>query len=453
MRSRGLLLTIALVGLVAQGLIHRMVVYPRWQQDYKPPTEGIVTGLDPNQLFVALTGFRELIAGILWVRADSFFDTGNYDAILPVIRLVTWLDPHQLDVFATGMWHIGYNFTDEENRSDRRYIPSALALGKRGVKYNAQTYELFFELGWMYYHKIEDDFEEAVYWFKEAHKRPDMLNARKNLLTNALERAGKVEEALATNFRLLAEAEDRFKKDPAYGNRTLRDTIELKADNHLARMVQRGYFAAERGDSIEAYDVYPPFDVGFSARATVIAPRVVMCEGSWNVRPVGTRIRTILRDKDFPHAVPAGMEWGHAEDVFLDPPSDTTYMQDLLFVKNRRFRRTIDMSKDITMYPFKGEEYVVEFYYNPRNAPPHIQDKFGWNGEGMTDKNYLSTEARPGQKVVYVQLRLTRDQILMRGEWADRNASVQTPNFKPPGETDIDEEVIKVPGLTAPGSG
>jgi len=77
------------------------------------------------------------------------FDSGNYDAILPIIRLVTILDPHQIDVYATGMWHIGYNFTDEEQRSGPSLIwPTALALGAEG--FEAETrglYELYFETG------------------------------------------------------------------------------------------------------------------------------------------------------------------------------------------------------------------------------------------------------------------------------------------------------------------
>ena len=50
-----------------------------------------------------MAGFREMVAGILWVRADSFFDSGNYDAILPIIRLVTWVDPKEIDVDPTVM--------------------------------------------------------------------------------------------------------------------------------------------------------------------------------------------------------------------------------------------------------------------------------------------------------------------------------------------------------------
>ena len=63
-------------------------------------------------------------------------------------------------------------------------------------------------------------------------------------------------------------------------------------------------------------------------------------------------------------------------------------MQDQLFVRNQRSERKVDMSRDPTMYPFTSPDYTVEFYYNPRSAPPHILDKFGWNGDGMTATIY-----------------------------------------------------------------
>lgn len=453
MKSRTPLLAALLALFVLQGALHRAVIYPFWTKNYSAKQDAIVGGLSPDQLLVALAGFRELIAGILWVRADSFFDTGNYDAILPIIRLVTWLDPKQIDVYATGMWHIGYNFTDEQSRSDRRYIPSALALGKEGARRNPTTYEMFFETGWMWYHKVDDDYGQAVKWFKEAIAKPDMLAARKNLIVNALERDGKVDDALQWNLQLLKDAEQKFYKDGNFTNRQNRDTLENKLDTQLVRMSQRGWFASKGGylDQGE-YDIEPPFDVGFSARVTVVRPRVVKIEGTWNVLPVGTRIRVILRDSEYKGAVPGGMEWDASDEVALDPPRDTTFMQDQLFVRNRRFQREIDMSKDPTMYPFNGPKYTIEFYYNPRSAPPHIQDKFGWNGEGMTDANFLDTKVRSGQRVMFTTLELTRDQIMQRGDWYDRNAVVQTKNFRPLGTAKADEDIIEVPNLRAGGA-
>ncbi len=440
---------------IGQFAMSKFVIYDHWKKDYMPKTGKLTSGLDPGQLLAAMAGFREMIAGILWVRADSFFDTGNYDAILPIIRLVTWLDPHQIDVFATGMWHIGYNFTDEESRSDRRYIPSALALGKEGAKQNPDTYEMFFETGWMWYHKVDDDYEKPVYWFELANQRKDILPARRNLLSNAYLKNGQVDKALERMYQLLDEANERFTKDKAFQSRQIRDTIENNIDTLLVRMVQRGWMAHNRKDgsaSAPTYDVNPPFDVGFSGKVTVEEARVLRFEGTWNVLPVGTRVRVIVRDANYPEAKPAGMNWDSQSDVSLDPPKDITFMMDQLFVKNRKFNRKVDLSKDPTMYPFapKSPEYVVEFYYNPRSAPPHIQDKFGFNGEGMTDKRHLNTEIRPGSRAIFAQLKLTRDQILRRGEWHDKVPVVMTEGYVGPkvGET-ADSDIILVPNLRA----
>jgi hypothetical protein len=405
--------------------------------------------LSPDQLLVTIAGFREMVAGILWVRADSFFEEGNYDAILPIIRLVTWLDPRQLDVYATGMWHMAYNFTDEESRSDRRYIPSAVALGREGSQNNDYTYELFFETGWLFYHKIDDDYGQAVKWWEAAHTKKDMQTARRNILAMAYMRNGQLNDTTRLYRDLLTEAEEAFEGDNVFTNRQNRDTLESNYDNHLMRMVQRGNFAQERGDFDQGlYDTKPPFDVRFSARVTVTDSKVLQVEGTWGVQPVGSRIRMVLRDKDFPNALPAQMVWDQADRVDLDPPKDITWVQDGLFVRNQRFNRRIDLSRDPTMYPFRSENYIIEFYYNPRSAPPHIQDKFGFNGEGMTDQNFLNTEIRPGTRVLYATLEITRDQLLRRGQYAlDRETPiVQTKNFVAPSGAAVND-VLEVPGI------
>jgi len=391
-----------------------------------------------------------MIAGILWVRADSFFETGNYDAILPIVRLVTWLDPNQIDVYATGMWHIGYNCTDEKQRSDRRYLPSALSLGMEGSRTNSFTYELFFETGWLWYHKIDDDYQNAVKWFQEATERKDMLEARRNLLSMAYQRDGQVEKQVEYMEGLLAKAKERLETDEKnFQYRQNRDTIESNLDNHLMRLVQRGYYAQKRGDyALGSYDTKPPFDVGFSARVTVIDSKVLRVQGTWNVRPVGTRIRFIVRDADYPGAVPGGMAWDSSSEVALDPPKGITFLQDQLFIRDMRFSRDIDMSRDPTMYPFAKEDYVIEFYYNPRSAPAHMQDKFGFSGEGMTDKNHLNLDVRKDQRVIFATMKLTKDQILRQGDWdieGGRTPVLQTAGYKERTTTDLRGDIMRVP--------
>ena len=78
--------------------------------------------LSPDQILLQLFGFPQVLGRHSLGAGRRVFDEGNYDAILPIIKLCTTLDPKQIDIYATGMWHIGYNFTDEQQRSDRRYI-------------------------------------------------------------------------------------------------------------------------------------------------------------------------------------------------------------------------------------------------------------------------------------------------------------------------------------------
>lgn len=470
----------ALVGLllvlfIGQAWLHRVRIYPFWEKNYAPRSDSDLSSLSPDQMLFALAGFREMIAGLLWVRADSYFDEGNYDAILPMIRIVTMLDPKQIDVYATGMWHIAYNFTDDAQRSDRRYISPAIALGKEGAELNDYTYELHFETGWIWYHKIDDEYQQAVDYFDkagaydydslyakyrgqglselEAEWRADVNSippARSNLLSKAYLRNGQVERALEHYFNLEKAAIEKMKDDPLSGDHVNRDTVENNLDNLLIRMSQRGEFARNRGEAgLEGYDVNPPFDVGFSARVNVIDSKVIVIEGTWNVLPVGTRVRFILRDAEYDGAVPGGMVWDKGSDVDFRVNRESTFLQDQLFVRNQRFYRKIDMSRDITMYPFTSDNYVVEFYYNPRSAPDHIQDKFGFNGEGMTDSNYLRTDVREGQRVVFCRLEMPKEMLLLTGEYRrgrGKPAFVQTPNFNRTLDVDTGE-VILVPGL------
>src|SRR5688500_17069704 len=141
MRNKGLWIGAIAALFMGQGLVSR-AMFPTWVKDYSSHNVGVAPGLSIDQLLASVAGLREMVAGILWVQSDEYFHTGRFDAILPVIRLVTWLDPRQIEVYSTGAWHIGYNFTDEQNRSDRRYIPLALRLFEEGGQNNPSTHEL-----------------------------------------------------------------------------------------------------------------------------------------------------------------------------------------------------------------------------------------------------------------------------------------------------------------------
>ncbi len=397
-RSTGLIVAIVALLIVQAGL--QLRVFPLWQKNYAPKTATPV-GLSPEQLLVAVAGFREFMAGILWVRADGFFDSGNYDAVLPMLRLVTWLDPHNLDVYATGAWHMGYNFTDEAQRSDRRYIPLALKFLEEGIQNNPNVWDLYFEMGWMYYHKIQDPVN-AVPWMYKANEFDNMIPARRHMLAHALFKSSQFDRAVDTWAKLFVDAEKERGVDWETSN--LYDVRQKNLDDTILSILRR--YGPEP-------ETQPPIDMGFDAKVTVVRPRVILVEGTLNIPTIGARVTVILRDK--------GRKLNYSPDALetftfeVDP--SLTYMQDSLAVREGKFRREIDMSKDPKMYPFRAQEYEVEFIFDPRYASPHIQERIGSDGVGMTDRNYLDT-SDPSARMLRKVITITRDEILMlrRGE-------------------------------------
>jgi tetratricopeptide (TPR) repeat protein len=243
----------------------------------------------------AVSGFRQVIAGLLWVRTDSFFHSGNYDAVLPMLRLVTWLDPNWTDVYATGGWHITYNFTDTDNRSDRRYLPPGLAFLSEGIANNPNTYDLYKEKGWTNYDKVHD-YEEAVLAYQagwDADLKRDkagntLLDAKGNVIhtadvtqvLNALghsyQRSGQVDKAIET-WQLASNMQAA--KRTEMGKDKASDTFTVDIGEKTANK-NRSLLQIRKQNRIK--DAAVPVDPQFTFKVTRIRPKVLVIEGSWN---------------------------------------------------------------------------------------------------------------------------------------------------------------------------
>jgi tetratricopeptide (TPR) repeat protein len=411
------------------------------RKQFEPKVEGLfgkMTGLPTEYIFGTMLGFREVVAGALWVRADSFFHEGNYDAILPIIRLVTWLDPHNLDVYSTGAWHIGYNFTDTEQRSDRRYLSAALKLLEEGVENNPDVYDLYFEMGWMWYDKIKQA-HHAVRWFQKAYEfpnRPDEYSpgippSRRHMLAHAWENAGLIDQCLQTWADILKGHERYYETH----KKEYMAKVQVDVAKHNYALTDlRQYNRYEK----QPPDTQPPIDVKFDAKVRVVEPKIIEVSGTVDLgtyfdeqmqkqdfRP--GRVDVTLRDEGYQSSIlptdekAAGEVW--RQQVFTFDVPDVTIMQEQIAILKGKFKRKIDMSKDPMMYSFKAPRYVITVRFNPLYAPPQTQDRIGWRGEGLTDKRYLridkvTTVDKDGKEYtvdvrrVRKHLLLTREQLL-----------------------------------------
>jgi hypothetical protein len=415
-------------------------------------------GLSNEFILGPMLGLQEAVAGALWVRADEFFHEGDYDAILPIVRMVTWLDPHQLDVYITGAWHLAYNFTDSSERSDRRYIPAAQKLLEEGDKNNSNVYDIAFELGWQNIDKIKD-YERAEHWFRIARERKAASEHGEkpkdapmfvwHMLAHALEREGRIEDACNLWRECLAKSEVQVKAKPDdFSVRSTHESelhnlkldlernfsryksqVDFDLDAKLTKNVNMQTGEPEPRDAYLALDakidgvpvgtprlpaVARPWNTAFETAENgrtmfkFTESKVLDVKGKVNIGD-GARITIKLQDDNYREKT--------QQTFTFDIDQSQTIMLDQHSVRGALWGRKIDMSKDPKMYSFSRPYYYLIFEFNPRGTSPFIQDRIGWSGEGMTDPKYLWVQKATNPKEKDIRMlrkvyKLSRAQIM-----------------------------------------
>jgi hypothetical protein len=389
-------------------------------QEYEqtPDTKTPLQALGP-----ALLGFRQVAASLLWVKTDDYFHEGQYEPILRMVRLITTIDPHQIDVYTTGAWHMAYNFMD------KRLIRSGLEFLEGGVKNNPSIYDLYFESGWTNMDKMKD-YPKAIYWYGIATTkgtsdgRPDPPAFTGHQLAIAHERAGDIDGAILQWEKILQ-----------------RETRELaEKPNDFAR---RSNHEVSRHNLFETRDLRlplrrhladQPLNANLDFTVTRLAPRKLRIEGNINVLDL-SRVNIVFRDKNWepldgrcPEDPIRPIDRGPA----LDPErvSDEERMKRLTLewndssVRGGHFKWDLNLNKDPadmdrdprTIYPLASDEYEVTVTFDSRTQAPFIQDVYGWNGEGITDPKYLVIDQTRSGRVEgkTVPLRLIRKTITLK---------------------------------------
>ncbi len=359
-------------------------------------------------LLLPLLGFREAAAGLLWVRCDEFFHSGDYDAILPLVRLITWLDPHADNIFITGAWHLAYNFTDSSERSDRRYLAPSQALLDEGILNNKQIPDILFEKGWQNYDKIKD-FLAAEEAFHAAmigpngdgttNLKPDQTTDHPyfsplktfHILAHTYAKRARIPDALNQWNVSMKRNDEQTAANPKDGsNKSLRETETRNFEQFLQRYRDRytpaGHSAINPSKlpnvlnpGVSKDQTPRPWDIAFQPNIEMKRPKVFRISGRFNSAD-GPRVDVRITDWDYKERVINPQENTFKVD------ENATILMDALSVRKAKFDRELDMSKDPRMYSFKSDFYKIVLSFNPRNTSPHIQDRFGYSGEGITDK-------------------------------------------------------------------
>jgi len=141
-------------------------------------------------------GFRGLATDLLWIRADEYSHRGQWYKLLPIFKMVTFLQPNFVTAWSVGGWHIAFNlyFHGRTEEEKKKWLNEALRFLKEGIQSNPNRYELYFELGWTYFHKLKD-YRNTIRYLKRAIRFPHPQFVE-HLLAHAYENNGQFKEAL-----------------------------------------------------------------------------------------------------------------------------------------------------------------------------------------------------------------------------------------------------------------
>jgi tetratricopeptide (TPR) repeat protein len=412
---------------------------PKTYPEKNAQGKGAISKTPFQALIPIAMGFREVIAALMWVQADDLFHRGEYAPIMSLIKQISLIDPHNLDVYATGAWHMAYNFMD------RRLVSDGVDFLRDGVENNPHVYDLFFELGYMHYDKTKD-YDEARKYYGEARTKPTTTGKNRapgyvySAYAHALERLGYVDEAIEAwrNGYELARDDpgaerDHFVSDAAretafhnwYMTRRRRNEREAtwlewqgKQQEPLALWqanvdLAHEYLKTEPGrEDVRDKDLPTamanverlksgilkrgaPKDMAFDFTWKRVAPRRIEVEGKMDL--VGyARVVVILRDRNYDQLANRQDLSGN-DRVAYKMANATLFQDNTVQVRDGKFHVTLRLNEDPadmgrpaeTIFPLKSEEYELTVIFDPRQQSNEVQDRFGWNGEALADSHYL----------------------------------------------------------------
>lgn len=125
----------------------------------------------------ALGGFRGLFADLLWLRMIRLQEQGDYFEMVQLASWVVKLQPRFTGAIAHLAWNMSYNLSvTYSDYADRwRWVRNGIrVIQEEGLLYNPGDPDLYYELGWIYQHKIGDDLDDANRYYKTEMAREMM---------------------------------------------------------------------------------------------------------------------------------------------------------------------------------------------------------------------------------------------------------------------------------------
>jgi tetratricopeptide (TPR) repeat protein len=115
---------------------------------------------------ILLGGFRALAIDFLWMRSSTLQRKGEWWELRPLIELIAYLQPNQIQVWAFNAWNLAYNISvcEMDPQDQWRWVKEGMDFLRKGIEKNPQNYYLWWYLANIHMHKIpQNPYFEKVY--------------------------------------------------------------------------------------------------------------------------------------------------------------------------------------------------------------------------------------------------------------------------------------------------
>lgn len=192
-------------------------------------------------------GYSGLLADVYWMRAVQYYggkrlkDEKRFDLLAPLIGIATTLDPHLIHAY-----RFGAIFLSEQSPVGAEQPEKAVALLKQGIEQNPHEWQLYRDLGFVYYWYLKD-YKTAAEVFLEGSKNPQSATWMKTFGAELLAKGGNRDSArflwqqfyeTADNEQMKQNARENLIRLKALDEMDLLGEFISKVETRLGRPVQ-----------------------------------------------------------------------------------------------------------------------------------------------------------------------------------------------------------------------
>ena len=163
--KRRLCVAAAVAALLAAGAAGQLLLARQ-----RPGTSPVVG----ESVVAALGGLRTIAAEVVWFRADRLQDEGRFGELVQLTRLLTFLEPHEPEVWNYSAWNLAYNISVRMPREKDRWpwVHEAVRLLRdEGLRWNPHSAKICRELAFLFELKIGANYDTASPMYREEWRK------------------------------------------------------------------------------------------------------------------------------------------------------------------------------------------------------------------------------------------------------------------------------------------